>query len=402
MGIKQSHTTPAGLEASARSKYSAAMISFGPGHTVRRVSLAHYIIITFFVTAMISVADTLHQSAPPVTTPSTTLTPDRLESEIAELRKKAEKPPKDGWDKLTALSGLSSGILVALIGFYATNVYSRRQKASEERRKDQEILISQIQTVEKFIPHLASDNEQIKGAALIALAALGNEDLAVRLASAFKGSGATRALTEIASTGGDTQAGQSAKRALVDVLAFLQPRIVTFYTKGLRRATGFIVSPNGLMVTTAHAVEGEDPSQFEVKLPSGQMSPVNLVKIDESRDLALLKTDTAEELTPLDLSPGAAKLGESVVALLIDLNGSFQVQLGTLAGLSVSNQGLFGKGLERIAVSLPVFPGSSGTPVVDREGRLLGLVQASNRGTSASIPMTYLIPAEEALAFVNQ
>jgi S1-C subfamily serine protease len=130
------------------------------------------------------------------------------------------------------------------------------------------------------------------------------------------------------------------------------------------------------------------------------MSLVNVVKIDKSRDLALLKTDTAEQLTPLDLSPAAAEVGESVVALLIDLNGSFQVRLGTLAGVSVSNE-KFGKGLKRIAVSLLVERGSSGTPVVDREGRLLGLVQGS-LPTSASSPMTYLIPAEEALAFVNQ
>ena len=38
----------------------------------------------------------------------------------------------------------------------------------------------------------------------------------------------------------------------------------------------------------------------------------------------------------------------------------------------------------------------AGTPVVDREGRLLGLVQATDRNGT-----TYLIPAGEALAFVH-
>jgi len=61
---------------------------------------------------------------------------DALRAEIAELRKKVEKPPKDIWDKVTAISGLASGLAVALIGFYATNVYyNRRQRLSEIRRK---------------------------------------------------------------------------------------------------------------------------------------------------------------------------------------------------------------------------------------------------------------------------
>lgn len=42
-----------------------------------------------------------------------------------------------------------------------------------------------------------------------------------------------------------------------------------------------------------------------------------------------------------------------------------------------------------------------GTPVGDPEGRLLGLVQASNHASDAA-PMTYLLQAEEALAFVSK
>jgi Trypsin-like peptidase domain len=353
------------------------------------------------VTAIVSVADTPHVTAP-TTTQSSAVTIDQLQSEIADLKKKIDKPPKDAWDKATALSGLSSGILVALIGFYATNIYNKRQKVSEERRKDQEILISQIQTVEKFIPHLASDNEQSKGAALIAIAALGNEELAVRLASAFKGSGATRALTEIAATGGNTQARRDAKLALLDVLAGLKSRVVALYAKGIRRATGFIVSTNGLIITTAHAVIDDDPTQFQVKLPSGQMSSVSVVNVDESLDLALLKADTEKRLTALDLSPAVPLLGANVVAMLIDLEGRFQVRLGTVVGVTGGADQIFGKGVQHIEVDLSVEPGASGTPVVDSEGRLLGLVQATVRMSGEIVDRTaYLIPAEAAIAFVN-
>ncbi len=43
--------------------------------------------------------------------------------EKKESRKASQRP----WDKVTAISGLASGLAVALIGFYATNVYNRRQ-----------------------------------------------------------------------------------------------------------------------------------------------------------------------------------------------------------------------------------------------------------------------------------
>src|SRR5262245_50269108 len=148
---------------------------------MRILDAAVVILVSAFMAsgAPLEAADT----SPPAITPPPLIAPpsesprqpnlDSLRAEIAELRKKVEKPPKDTWDKLAAMSGFVSGIIVVLIGFYATNVYNRRQKASEDRRKDQEVLISQIQTIEKFIPHLSSENEQTKGAALIAIAALG-------------------------------------------------------------------------------------------------------------------------------------------------------------------------------------------------------------------------------------
>jgi hypothetical protein len=62
---------------------------------------------------------------------------DTLRNEIAELRRRVEKPPKDVWDKVSSLSGFASGLAVALIGFYATNIYTRQQKIAEERRRDE-------------------------------------------------------------------------------------------------------------------------------------------------------------------------------------------------------------------------------------------------------------------------
>src|SRR6266850_2047732 len=106
---------------------------------------------------------------------------DSLQAEITELKRKIEKPPKDAWDKITSLSGLATGLVVALIGFYATNIYTRGQRHSAERRKERELQNSQVQTIEKFFPHLASKDENLKRGALIMISAMGNQEIAIKL-----------------------------------------------------------------------------------------------------------------------------------------------------------------------------------------------------------------------------
>jgi S1-C subfamily serine protease len=320
---------------------------------------------------------------------------DSLRTEVSEIKKKAEKPPKDAWDKLTAVSGLASGLVVALIGFYATNVYNRRQKASEERRKDQELLIAQIQTVEKFFPHLSSTHAPTKSGALIAIAALGNEELAVRLAKAFSGPGATTALTTIASTASAPGAAQAAK-ALLDVLAYLKPRVITLHRGKERVATAFAVSDDGKVVTTAHAIDAIPVGELMIGLPDATLVPGSVVRIDAARDLALLSVPPHEALAPLNLSPSSPAPGERVTGLFIRRDGSMRVEIGTVVQVGMVVPRIGQSTSQRIGVQLNVEPGASGTPVVDQEGRLLGLVQGTKDG------ITILIAADEAVAFVAE
>ena len=362
------------------------------------------LLLVFGVVAYLASAQVPNPTAPPSGSPTQVSagsnenqSVETLRNDLKNLKEKVDKPPKDNWDKLTAVSGLLSGVLVALMAFYATNVYNRRQKKTEENRKDQELLIAQIQTVEKFFPHLSSSDEKIKGGALISIAALGNEDLAVRLAKLFSGSGATGALTTIASAASGPSVAQ-AESALLDALAYLKPRVVTLHQREKRRASGFIVSNNGLIVTTAHAVDGIPPEELRIGLPDGTFIPATIVKTDAQKDLALLGGKASTLLTPLDLSPASPKSGELVTALLIGLNAALSIQIGKVVGvdedITIANLGL---SMNKIAVKLTVKPGASGTPVVDKEGRLLGLVQ----GSDATHETTFLIPAADALAFVG-
>ncbi|HEV2812839.1 MAG TPA: hypothetical protein VGW10_06250 [Solirubrobacteraceae bacterium] len=83
-------------------------------------------------------------------------------SEIAALRERVddlsanaatEKPnEKDAWDKLSSIAGLVSGLLVALIGAFATYVYNDRQSKTQAAQSEREVAVQQVQTVAGFMP----------------------------------------------------------------------------------------------------------------------------------------------------------------------------------------------------------------------------------------------------------
>jgi S1-C subfamily serine protease len=351
------------------------------------------------------------QPPPPQASPSATVTgPPRevsaviekrleaLERESLDLKQKLIKPPKDRWDKLAAISTLISGIVVALIGFYATSVYNRRQKEAEDHRKDQELTISQVQTVEKFIPHLSSANEAIKAAALSTIAALGNDELAVKLARIFGGSGSTIALASIAATARPSTVA-AAHRALGDLLEYLKSRVVALLDSGTRRASGFVISESGLIVTTAHAVDGLLADRLRVQLPNGQLQAVKQVVVDHERDLALLSTQFSGPLATLEFSDLTLEQGAHVIALFQAQNGDLVTRVGYVSTLLVRHLVQFGSVerwvANRIGTSLDSEPGNSGAPVLDQQGRLVGIVESTDQQT------TYLIPAWEIQSFVD-
>jgi len=309
------------------------------------------------------------------------------------------------------VSGLISGVAVAIIGFYATNIYNRRQtaaeearKAAEEGRKNREIQFAEAQTVEKFIEHLASSDEQRRKAALIAISTLGNSQVAIDLAEAFKGPGATSALTTIAATAPAAQA-ERAVLALQDILRDLSGRVVTVETvtkKGERigMANGLLLDAQGLVVTAEHVLSGAagvKGASFRIGLRQGGVAPAEVVRQDPATDLGLLKIGEMQGLPPLDRTPSDAAFGERVVVVWVDPRNGYQsdpvLEVGRMAEPGVLTDAA-GTVYAGVVVRVNAARGMSGAPAVDSAGRLLGLVQASDHQG-----LTVLIPAEDVFAF---
>lgn len=122
-----------------------------------------------------------------------------------------KKGNKDIWDRLMAVGPIVSAAIIACTGAYFTYTYNLQQ-----------LKLQEIQTIEKFLPHLAGD-ERNKRAAILAISSLGNAKLAVKVASVFVSRGTASALTSIA---GSTESSDQAivRDALYKTLDVLAQR----------------------------------------------------------------------------------------------------------------------------------------------------------------------------------
>jgi serine protease Do len=134
--------------------------------------------------------------------------------------------------------------------------------------------------------------------------------------------------------------------------------------------SGLIWSSEGLILTNAHVVRTPSPI---VTLPDGRQLPASVRARDPGRDLALL----AVKATGLPAMP----LGDSehlrpgtwVMAVGHPWGVANAVTAGVIIGAGADMPELTGTQREWLMVSLMLRPGNSGGPLVDAEGRMLGV-----------------------------
>lgn len=121
------------------------------------------------------------------------------------------RPVKDNWDKIAAVAPIISGLLIFLMGGYFTYAFNQQQ-----------LRLQEIQTIEKFIPHLMG-SEQSKKAAILAMSQLTNPELAGKFANIFASTGTVSALQSMVENGNAHERGIATK-ALSDALESLAAR----------------------------------------------------------------------------------------------------------------------------------------------------------------------------------
>lgn len=165
--------------------------------------------------------------------------------------------------------------------------------------------------------------------------------------------------------------------ALPDLVARIEPAVVlikTFDCAGcpLRTGSGFFISAEGELVTGRHvlnnackaSVETSDGSKYWVSKATGVNPAFDLIKLKVEKPIgATLFLEIAAELP---------RKGETVVVIGNPCGYRFVVSEGIVAAFQDLSVG------RTIQVTAPIGPGSSGSPVVNMNGKVVGVINLYN------------------------
>lgn len=161
-------------------------------------------------------------------------------------------------------------------------------------------------------------------------------------------------------------------------------------------ASGVIWTPDGTVVTSDHVIERDD--NIRIGLAGGQTVQARLVGRDPGSDLAVLKIEgapAAAELAPA----GAAKVGHFVLAVGRPTEGDVMASFGVIGAVGGPWRTFRGMTVDGYMRSDTTFyPGFSGGPLVDSEGRVVGINSSRlGRGAGLTVPAAAVTKVVEAL-----
>jgi hypothetical protein len=317
-----------------------------------------------------------------------------IEELSREIRTR-DQTKKDVWDKLSAVAGLASGLLVAIIGGIAAYMYNERQRMTQQAQNerelqfqefqtDRELKVQQAQTVQSYLPNLGSTDPREKEAALLAISAIGNSELAVRLADMYADEASISALERIAS-GSDPTAAAAAERSLSSVLTSLRSSVVGISHADERpHQRGFVVDPDGLVVTADHVIRpmaatsnAPDEDKFTVHTADGVRHDADLVAVRSEMGVALLRIHGGNT-PPLSLQERVVEieaLGE--LAYVEFTPEAWLTRRGRVEGVLHWKRFSGELWLTTLRTDHPRM--QAGSPVVNRSGKVEGLIYASQQ-----------------------
>ena len=165
------------------------------------------------------------------------------------------------------------------------------------------------------------------------------------------------------------------------ILEQVEESVVTIETAGVADegafdggGTGVILSEDGLIMTNAHVIA--QSGAIRVRTFDGATFDAALVGSEPSADLAVIRIEGAQDLTPAELGSSASLVvGEPVIAIgnALNLGGQPSVTTGIVSAVNRTLDGPQGPLSDLIQTDAAINPGNSGGPLVDSTGAVAGI-----------------------------
>ncbi|HYM41635.1 MAG TPA: DegQ family serine endoprotease [Steroidobacteraceae bacterium] len=161
--------------------------------------------------------------------------------------------------------------------------------------------------------------------------------------------------------------------------------------------SGFIIRPDGLIMTNAHVVKGA--SEVTVRLTDRREYPAKVVGIDARSDIALIRISARNLPTVRIGDSRTLKVGEWVLAI----GAPFGFDNSATAGIvSAMNRPLTGDYVPFIQTDVPINPGNSGGPLFNMRGEVVGVNSQIYSRSGGYMGVSFSIPIDVAMKVGNQ
>ncbi|QGK68649.1 PDZ domain-containing protein [Allosaccharopolyspora coralli] len=182
--------------------------------------------------------------------------------------------------------------------------------------------------------------------------------------------------------------------------------------QGSGEGSGVVISEDGYILTNNHVAEGAERGQMTALFHDNRSAPVRVVGKDPRSDLAVVKADITG-LQPAEFgSSGDLPVGSDVVAIGSPFGLSGTVTSGIVSAKdrpvrAGGESGQQSSVLNALQTDAAINPGNSGGPLVDMEGRVVGINSAiyspgSGQQQAGSVGLGFAIPSDQARRIADE
>jgi S1-C subfamily serine protease len=167
--------------------------------------------------------------------------------------------------------------------------------------------------------------------------------------------------------------------------------------------TGFVIDAEGRILTNHHVVG--DAREVRVRFGGERTVTATVLGRDPRNDLALLQVDPSEvELTPLELGDSStARVGDPVLAIGNPFGLDRTLTTGVVSALQREITAPNGFTIEHvIQTDAPINPGSSGGPLLDGAGRVIGITSQIATDGRSPVGIGFAVPINTARRLLPQ
>jgi putative serine protease PepD len=189
---------------------------------------------------------------------------------------------------------------------------------------------------------------------------------------------------------------------LADTAARLLPSVVQIEADGAV-GSGFVAADGGLILTASHVVGRSET--VTLTLHDGSTISGAVVAVDKSIDTAVIRADESDaaDLQPLALGALAdVQVGDMTIAIGSPFGLSQTVTTGIVSALGRTVPTPMGELHDLIQTDAAINSGNSGGPLIDREGRAIGINTAIASASGGSDGIGFAVPVDQAAQILDK